>query len=259
MIPHVGGEVSKPRFVFLVALCLGLTIGTWCILTYGGLVNPRLLPTPTATLAAGFDLFQSGNLMKDVFASILRVLCGFCLSAAMAVPVGLLAGSSRTMEALVLPLIGTFRYLPAAAFIPLTILWFGIGGTQKVSIIFISIFFYLTLMVADVVQGVRREWVETAITLGATPIQLLRRVIVPASVPGVWDALRTMMGVGWTTIIIAELVNAEEGLGARIQVASRFLRTDQILFVVAVIGLIGLSLDWGFRITARKLFPWSAR
>jgi NitT/TauT family transport system permease protein len=137
-------------------------------------------------------------------------------------------------------------------------LWFGIGATQKISIIFISVFFYLTLMVADVVQGIRQEWIETAVTLGATPAQLLWRIVVPASAPGVWDALRTMMGVGWTTIIIAELVNAEEGLGARIQVASRFLRTDQILFVVAVIGLIGLLLDWSFRALGKCLFRWSA-
>src|SRR5258705_13501652 len=146
MIPHIGRELSRRSFVLLVVLSLALTTGTWCVLTYGGFVNLRLLPTPTATLAAGLGLLRSGEFQNDVLASVLRVLAGFTISAAVAVPVGLIAGSSRSLEALLLPLIGTFRYLPAAAFIPLTILWLGIGGAQKVSIIFISIFFYLTLM-----------------------------------------------------------------------------------------------------------------
>jgi len=257
MKPHIGKQISNRMFFVLLSLSLALTLVSWCVLTYGGVVNLRLLPTPSATLAAGLQLLRTGEFIKDVSASVARVLFGFFVSASFAIPIGIFAGSSRKIEALFIPLIGTFRYLPAAAFIPLTILWFGIGATQKISIIFISVFFYLTLMVADVVQGIRREWIETAVTLGATPAQLLWRVVVPASVPGVWDALRTMMGVGWTTIIIAELVNAEDGLGARIQVASRFLRTDQILFVVAVIGFIGLILDWSFRVLGKRLFRWS--
>ncbi|MFC1583490.1 ABC transporter permease [Candidatus Neomarinimicrobiota bacterium] len=221
------------------------------------MVAPLFLPTPHTVVVEGFKLFAERNFAEDVLASTSRVLAGLFLSALTAIPLGILMGASRRWEQIMAPIVGFIRYMPAAAFIPLLILWFGIGFTQKVAIIFISVFFYLILLVADAAAQVRVDLVDAARTLGAKRWQILTRIIVPSALPGIWDSLRIMMGVGWTMIIVAEMVSAERGIGAMIIQAQRFLQTPRIIAGIIVIGLLGVMFDALFRVLRPLLFPWT--
>jgi NitT/TauT family transport system permease protein len=187
-----------------------------------------------------------------------RVLAGFLLAAVIGVPLGLLMGTFKTVEALVEPLVGFIRYMPASAFIPLFILWLGIGDVEKIGIIFVGSFFQLILMTAVVASSVPKEMLETAYTLGAGRLQVIRRVLLPASLPGIMDTLRIIVGWAWTYIIVAELVAAESGIGYMILNAQRMLQTGSIIFGILSIGMLGIMTDYAFKWLHRWLFPWAA-
>ncbi len=201
-------------------------------------------------------MFTTDAFWKDIFTSLSRVLLGFLASTLLAIPLGILAGSFKFFDSLIAPFVGFIRYMPAAAFIPLLILWVGIGLTQKVAILFISIFFYLVLMVADAAANVRKDFIETAYTLGASKRQTLFKVIVPAALPGIWESMRVMMGIGWTTIVIVELVATRTGIGSVIIEAQRFMRTDKIIVGILTIGFLGIISDFSFRILGNLFFDW---
>lgn len=232
---------------------------SWCILSYGGFVSHVFLPTPTATFSTAVRMFSTEQFHRDILTSFSRVMIGFAISALVALPLGILMGSFKTVDALMTPFVGFIRYMPAAAFIPLLILWLGIGMAQKISVLFISIFFYLVVMVADATAVVQRDYIETAYTLGAGRRRVLTRVIIPAAMPGICDAMRVMMGVGWTTIVVAELVAAQSGIGAMIIEARRFLQTDKIIVGIVTIGILGMICDATFRILGRQLFAWKEK
>jgi NitT/TauT family transport system permease protein len=146
--------------------------------------------------------------------------------------------------------------MPASAFIPLFILWLGIGDVQKIAIIFVGSFFQLVLMVAVVAKSVHKDMLETAYTLGAKRVQVVRKVLLPASLPGILDTLRIIVGWAWTYIIVAELVASSSGIGYMIISAQRMLRTASIIFGIFTIGVLGLITDYAFKWTHKKLFPW---
>ena len=186
-----------------------------------------------------------------------RVLGGFGLSAVVALPLGIAMGTSTVINRLLEPLMGLIRYMPAPAFIPLLIIYFGLGELPKILLIFIGTLFFNTLMIMDAVKFVPRELVETALTLGGRTSQVLLRVITPCIAPQVIDAYRINMAAAWNLVIVAELVAATEGLGRRISLAQRFLRTDEIFLGLIVIGLIGLVIDLGFRLVMRRACAWA--
>jgi NitT/TauT family transport system permease protein len=165
-------------------------------------------------------------------------------------------GSFRFFQALLEPLIGAVRYMPASAFIPLLIIWLGIGDAQKIGVVFIGVFFPLTLLIADVSAGVPKELINIAYTLGASRWQVFSRVLLPASLPGVVDNLRITMGWAWTYLIVAELVGAESGIGHLILQSQRFLATDRIIASILTIGLLGVVTDGIFRLISARLFPY---
>ena len=248
---------SKVSLAFHGGILFILLLIAWSLLSYGKFVAPLFLPAPHTVAVEGIKLFTQRNFGTDVLASTSRVIVGFLISSAIAIPLGILMGSSRKWEELIAPIVGFIRYMPAAAFIPLLILWFGIGFTQKVAIIFISVFFYLILLVADATAQVKGELVDAALTLGAKEKQILIKVIVPSTLPSIWDALRIMMGVGWTMIIVAEMVSAEKGIGAMIIQAQRFLQTPRIIAGIIIIGLLGVLFDTFFRVVRPVVFPWT--
>jgi NitT/TauT family transport system permease protein len=220
------------------------------------MINPIFLPTPTKVIATAIEMYTREMFWIDVLTSLSRVLLGFVVSTMAALPLGILAGSFKFVDALVAPFVGFIRYMPAAAFIPLLILWVGIGLSQKIAVLFISIFFYLVLMIADAAAGVRKDFIETAYTLGASKGKILKRVIVPAALPVVWESMRVMMGVGWTTIVIVELVATRNGIGAVIIEAQRFMRTDKIIAGILTIGILGILSDLSFRFLGKIFFDW---
>ena len=229
----------------------------WWITTASGSVNKLFLPSPQAVWLAGQQQWTSGLLLKDALASIQRVFIGFAMSAGLALPVGIAMGTSPVICRLLEPLMGLIRYMPAPAFIPLLIIYFGLDELPKVLLIFIGTFFFNTLMIMDAVKFVPRELVETARTLGGRTLPILLRVVAPFIAPQVLDTYRINMASAWNLVIVAELVAATEGLGKRISLAQRFLRTDEIFMGLIVIGLIGLLIDLGFRALMRRACSWA--
>jgi NitT/TauT family transport system permease protein len=229
----------------------------WTAVTAAGLVDRLFLPSPAAVLAAGLGQAFAGILGRDLVASVTRVFTGFALSAAVALPLGIAMGTNRAVCQLLEPLMGLIRYMPAPAFIPLLIIYFGLEELPKVMLIFIGTVFFNTLMIMDAVKFVPHELVETALTLGGNHAQVLTRVITPCIAPQVLDAYRINMASAWNLVIVAELVAANEGLGKRISLAQRFLRTDEIFVGLIVIGVIGLLIDLGFRLLMRRACSWA--
>lgn len=229
----------------------------WSLITSTGAVDKLFLPSPAAVLSAGQQQAQAGLLWRDFTASVGRVFGGFALSAAVALPLGIVMGSNVVICRLLEPLMGLIRYMPAPAFIPLLIIYFGLGELPKVLLIFIGTVFFNTLMIMDAVKFVPRELIETALTLGGRGLPILTRVVTPYIAPQVLDAYRINMASAWNLVIVAELVAATEGLGKRISLAQRFLRTDEIFLGLIVIGLIGLAIDLSFRLLMRRTCSWA--
>ncbi|HEY8283137.1 MAG TPA: ABC transporter permease [Chloroflexota bacterium] len=245
--------------VVLGVLSFVIPLGAWAVLTYGGVIDPFTLPTPGAVISALQYMFSTNNFIADVWASSSRIMIGFAISAVLGVPLGILMGSFRAIQALFEPLISFARYLPASAFIPLLIVWLGFGEGEKVAIIVIGCFFQLCLLVADISAGVQKELLQIAYTLGAKRRQVFTRVLIPASLPGVVDTLRIIVGWAWTYLIVAELVGAETGIGHVILAAQRTGFTDQIIAAILTIGILGLITDAAFRLLHHLLFPYVER
>lgn len=263
---HGLARLARPKVAIPRSLALVLGLGAfgavfagWAILTYGGFVPPLFLPSPTDVAKAGVRLVTQFNLAADVAISVWRVTAGFGLAALIGVPLGILVGSLRVVAAVVEPLAGFMRYLPASAFIPLLILWIGIDDREKIAVIFIGTFFQLVLMIADVVKNVSQDLIDSSYTLGAKPGQVLWRILLPASLPGIVDTLRIACGWAWTYLVVAELVAATSGLGNLIMDAQRYLRTPNIIVGIIAIGLLGLIFDLLFKALYRLLFPWMVR
>jgi NitT/TauT family transport system permease protein len=241
--------------ILLVALAVPL-LG-WTVISYAGWVPPMFLPTPTAVLQAGITMFQSGDLVADTLTSCGRVGGGFLLAAFIGVPMGIVMGTFTSMENLFTPLVGTVRYMPVTGFVPLIVIWVGLGEDAKILIIFLGVVLYNAIMVADAVKFIPNEMINVAYTLGANRRDVLFKVIIPATFPSVLDTLRVNIAGAWTYLVIAELVAAQNGLGFRIVQAQRFLQTEKVLFCIAVIGLIGLLIDFGLKWISRRLTPWA--
>lgn len=252
-------KISKIQYISLAVFGLLIFLLAWSLLTYTGFVKSFFLPTPTKVLSSIISLITEGSLLSDIFASFYRILLGFLLSLVISLPLGISLGISRKFEALTEPLIAFIRYIPPSAFIPLAIIWFGIGDLEKVAILFLGVAPYLTLLIADIVISTKRELVEAVLTLGASRKDIITKVVIPNSMPGIWDSFRLMFGAAWTFVIIAEIVGASSGLGHLMIESQRFLKTDNIFAAIVVIGILGLATDYFFKITYKIFFPWTEK
>lgn len=255
-LPKLNSSKKKIITILWGSIAFAVVLSLWSILSYGNIVEPIFLPTPDSVIITTLDLFKNHNFIFDITASTVRVTIGFLISAVIAIPLGILMGSSNKWNAAFSPIIGFIRYMPAAAFIPLLILWLGIGLSQKVAIIFISIFFYLVILIADGAKQTFIELKDAAYILGANKKDIIVKVVFPFSLPNIINSLRTMMGVGWTMIIVAEMVSADKGIGAMIIQAQRFLQTPKIIGGIIVIGLIGVVFDLIFKLLYHILIKW---
>ncbi|ROO59487.1 NitT/TauT family transport system permease protein [Micromonospora sp. Llam0] len=219
--------------------------------------QPDFLPSPLQSVAAGVEMARTGQLWTDTAATVGRVLRGFGLAVAVSVPLGLLMGSFQAGRAALEPMIGLLRYLPASAFIPLLIIWLGLGEPSKVALIFIATVFFNTLMTANVVRTVPAGLIDVSYTLGARRFEVLRKVIVPHSLPGMIDAIRVNAAAAWNFVVVAELINAQSGLGYRIVRSQRFNQLDNIFAVLIVIALIGVAIDLALRTTRDRVGRWA--
>ncbi|OCA82167.1 hypothetical protein A8F95_15295 [Bacillus wudalianchiensis] len=233
-----------------------LLFAVWSLLTYSGLVDPLFLPTPTEIIYSGMVLFTEFGFIHDITITVYRVLAGFSIAVIIGLPLGILMGTFKVVEAFFEPTISAIRYMPASAFIPLFILWIGVGELEKITIIFVGTFFSLVLMTAVEVANVRRELLEAAYTLGRSNFSVLLSVILPASIPGIMEIIRLILGWAWSYIIVAELVASSSGIGSLILESQRMLKTGNIIFGILTIGVLGLLSDLILKVSIRKMFPW---
>jgi NitT/TauT family transport system permease protein len=236
---------------------VALFLGLWCLLSYTGLVPDVILPSPTDVMKAFPVLHFEEALVRSAGASFYRVMMGFLLSAAVAIPLGVLMGTFPPVKHFFAPILDPLRFLPISALVPLFIVWFGIEDLQKIMFLFVGTFVYLLPLVVEAVEKVDEVYLQTAMTLGARPRQLIWNVLVPGSLPAIGEALRVMNGVGWTYVILAEVINAPLGLGALITVAGKRSHVDQIFALVLVILVIGIATDFIIRMVNQRLFAWA--
>jgi NitT/TauT family transport system permease protein len=230
---------------------------TWLLIGQFAGIDSIFLPSPTDVVEAIKRLWSKGYLIEDTLSSFTRVSAGFILSAIVAVPLGVLMGTFASIRALFEPIIGIVRYMPAPAFIPLLIIYLGIGESPKIALIFIGTVFFNVLMIMDSVKFVPQDLIETTYTLGGKRLQVLLSVILPYIVPRIIDTFRVNMAASWNLVVVAELLAANEGLGKRILLAQKFLRTDEIFACLIILGLIGFAIDLFFRLLVRLTCKWA--
>jgi NitT/TauT family transport system permease protein len=233
-----------------------LFFAAWAVATLGGYVPKIFLADPVTMVKDGWLLLTKFGFAYDIAITIWRVVGGFVLAAIIAVPLGILMGAYKPIEAFFEPFVSFARYLPASAFVPLLILWAGIGETQKLAVIFVGSVFQIVLMVAVTVGQTRRDLVEAAYTLGSGDGGVVRRVMIPMNAPEIAEILRLVLGWAWTYVIVAEFIGSSAGIGHMIIDSQALMATGQIIFGIIVIGVIGLISDFLFKMVNRWLFPW---
>lgn len=251
------GQISATSYGVLSVLGFVAVLLVWSALTYTKFVDPLFLPTPTEVINSGYKLFTELNFAHDIWVTTYRVLTGFLIAVLIGVPLGVFMATFKPIEALVEPLIAFFRYMPASAFLPLFILWIGVNTTEMVAVIFFGVFFQLVLMVAVSAANVPNELLEVSYTLGTSRSRVIRRVLLPATMPAILDAMRLILGWAWTYVVVAELIGASAGIGYTILQSQRMLRTGNIIVGILTIGLLGLISDYIFKWLHHKLFPWT--
>jgi NitT/TauT family transport system permease protein len=256
---RIAEEIPKPLNIGLTVTSIALPLLLWWLVTTFANVDPKFLPSPGKVLEAFGRLWNTRELLKDTVASLWRVGVGFLFALVFSIPIGVLMGSFPSIRALLEPMFGLMRYMPAPAFIPLLILYLGIGEEPKIMLIFIGVFFFNSLMVMDTVKFVPKDLIEATYMLGGNRWEILTQVIFPHVLPGILDASRINLAAAWQLVIVSELIAATEGLGRRISVAGRFLRTDEIFVGLIVIGAIGLAFDLLFQYLLRVSCKWSSQ
>lgn len=252
----IRGPLSRNWSWLFAALGLLVPLGLWWIVSNGAAVDKVFLPSPVDVFTRLGTWYTEDELMSDMGISVYRVTAGFLMSVVIALPLALMIGTFRPVQAVLEPLTDFVRYMPAVAFIPLVMLWVGIEESSKITIIFIGTFFQMVLMMAEDVRRVPLAQIEAAQTMGARKDETINLVIFQAAKPALLDTLRVTMGWAWTYLVVAELVAANSGIGYSILKAQRFLQTDKIFVGIILIGLIGLVMDQLFRLAHRKAFPW---
>ena len=248
-----------PRKVELATgAVIALTIlVAWGLVSYTGLISEDFLPSPGAVWDSFVKKLSNGSLQKHIGVSLVEIYLGFFLSSIIAVPVGIFMGGFRIIAAAIEPVVNFMRYLPVTSMIPLLILWIGIGLEEKVAVIFLGTFFQQIVMVSVIARGVQEDLFNVSYTLGASKRQIVTRVLVPATLPGVLDTLRVTMGWAWTFLVVAELVAANSGLGYMILQSMRGLDPAGIFVGIFVIGLLGLLTDQAFKWIKDFAMPWT--
>lgn len=251
---------SGRQAVWLGVLGAILFFGVWEI---GHYMTPesgrKFLPSVEQVLERLIYLYVEKDFITDVLQSCVRIFGSFFIASLIAVPLGIMMGCFGKFKALANPTVSGWRYLPAASFIPLLLVWFGPSETAKMALLFMGVVFFLVAMVLDNTEAVQREYIEAALTMGATRTRVVLEVVVPAAAPAIIDSMRTMIAVGWTYLVIAEIVGAQDGIGAVMMRAGRFLHVDTIMAGIFMIGVLGVCTDLMFRGLQRLLFPWNVK
>jgi NitT/TauT family transport system permease protein len=253
---RVREPISPGWRLALVLIGLSIPILLWVVVSTrasGGL----LVPGPAETWQGLARLYDEGVLWGDIWASCRRILIGYAISMAIAVVLGTLMGAFRSADSVFETPIAFIRYIPATALVPLMLFWLGIDELPKVTLIVIGSVFFNILMVADVVRNVPKEIINASYTLGASRLSVMRRVMLPHSLPGIIDVARINLAAAWSILVVAELLAAEEGLAFRIVRAQRFRQVDEMFALLLVFGVIGVLTDLSLRWLRHRAAPWA--
>jgi ABC-type nitrate/sulfonate/bicarbonate transport system permease component len=241
-------------------LTVAVILVLWFLATRGQAemrwVSPVILPSPEEVVRSFNSLLVDRNLIASIVATLRRVIIGFGLAILVGVPLGILAGAWRVLDAAAAPVALFGRNVPVAALIPLTILWFGIDETQKVMFIFIATVPFVFSDALSAVVGVPDRYVETAETLGATRFQIVSKVLVALALPDIYRSLRSLFGMAFGYIMLAELINAEHGLGYLLSTSQRRGLSEHIILILLIIGVLAFSIDRFLLWMQRGLFPY---
>ncbi|MFG5863178.1 taurine ABC transporter permease TauC [Metapseudomonas sp. CR1201] len=259
--PTVKPRQRQPLGTLSISLLtLGGLLLLWWAVTTAGLIEPLFLPSPQAIARKGWVLLTQGymeaSLWQHLGASLGRIGLALLVAVLTAIPLGIAIGRNRIARGIFDPLIEFYRPIPPLAYLPLIVIWCGIGELSKVLLIYLAIFAPIAIATATGVRTIDPARLRAAQSLGATQVQLIRYVILPSALPDILTGVRIGLGVGWSTLVAAELVAATRGLGFMVQSAAQFLVTDVVTLGILVIALIAFALELGLRALQRKLVPW---
>lgn len=256
-------RAARPLPIAVIStLTVGVIIGLWAVASAYALVSPVFLPSPRQVVIALYNLVVTGfvdaTLAEHVGASLYRIFGALIASILIGIPAGLAIGTSRVGRGILDPIVEFLRPLPPLAYLPLVIIWIGIGEASKITVIALSMLPSIILSTSAGVRAVSKDHVNAARSLGASKAQVLREVVLPSAVPSILTGIRIALGAGWTTLVAAELVAATSGIGFMIQSAAQFLVTDIVIAGIIVIALIAIVLEYVARLIERRLVPWAS-
>lgn len=251
---------GQPSLLLIGSLSVASLLLIWWAVTSAGLIEPLFLPSPQAVLARGWQVlghgYMNASLGQHLGASLARIGLALLAAVVTAIPLGIAIGRHRVVRGVFDPLIEFYRPIPPLAYLPLIVIWCGIGELSKVLLIYLAIFAPIVIATATGVRSVDPAKLRAAQSLGASKSQLLWHVILPASLPEILTGIRIGLGVGWSTLVAAELIAATSGLGFMVQSAAQFLVTDVVILGILIIAVIAFALELGLRALQHKLVPW---
>ena len=249
------------RQITLSLATLTVILAVWWTVAALQLISPLFLPPPDQVMQklitiAGPQGFMDATLWQHLAASLTRIVLAMLAAVAFGIPVGIAMGLSPTLRGILDPIIELYRPVPPLAYLPLMVIWFGIGETSKILLIYLAIFAPVAMSALAGVKSAQQVRIRAARSLGASRAQVLWLVILPGALPEILTGLRIGLGVGWSTLVAAELIAATRGLGFMVQSAGEFLATEVVLAGIAVIAIIAFILELGLRALQRRLTPW---
>ena len=271
IVPSAKPRIVRPRAhglagrstVVISLFGLVILLGVWALVSRLELVTPLFLPSPldvwTQLIAVSTEGYANATLGEHLAASLGRIFSAALIAAATAIPLGLAMGLSRWAKGLADPIIEFYWPLPPLAYLPLMIIWLGIGETSKITLLTLAMFAPICLSAQSGVRGLPVERVNAALALGGTRWQIFRTIVLPSALPEILTGLRIAIGVGWSTLVAAELIAATRGIGYMIMSAAQFLATDVVFVGIGVIAVFAFLFSLGMRLLERWLVPWKGR
>ncbi|WP_241576795.1 ABC transporter permease subunit [Rosenbergiella collisarenosi] len=242
-------------------LTVVIIIGAWFTASYLGWINTLFFPSPAELFLAFKQLWQQGyldiTLAQHINASLLRVLTALGIALVTAIPLGIVMGLTPVIRAIFTPILDFYRPIPPLAYLPLIVIWLGIGEVSKILLIYLAIFAPLTISTAEAVRRVEPHRIQAVRCLGASSLQVIRLVILPSIIPELLTGIRISLGVGWSTLVAAELIAANRGLGFMVQSAAQFLSTDVVVAGIIMIAIVALLIELLLRQLQKRFARWS--
>ncbi|MGH8801757.1 MAG: ABC transporter permease subunit [Casimicrobiaceae bacterium] len=260
---QVYGAPGQGRSTLISVVTTIVLVALWFLITDMGWIKPLFLPTPQAVwgkfVLSMTEGVANSTLLQHTEWSLMRVFGAFALSCVTAIPIGILMGTNRVMRGIFDPPIEFYRPLPPLAYLPLMIIWFGIGELSKILLIYLAVFAPMAISARAGVRSVGIEQIHAAYAMGATKFQIIWHVILPAATPEILTGMRIGIGFGWTTLVAAEMVAATRGLGFMVLNAAQYLQSDTVIMGIIVIGLFAFAFDLLMRYIERALVPWKGK